>query len=44
MREARLIVNPVSGKGRGVTVAAQASRLLYEFGVKNEVFYSRCRQ
>jgi len=38
---ARLIVNPVSGNGRGVTVAAQASRVLRELGVENEVLYSR---
>ncbi len=38
---ARLIVNPVSGKGRGAVVAEQASRLLREHGLKPEVLYSR---
>jgi diacylglycerol kinase (ATP) len=38
---ARLIVNPVSGKGRGVTVAEQARRLLREHGLEPEVVYSR---
>jgi diacylglycerol kinase (ATP) len=41
MREARLIVNPVSGKGRGAAVAEHASRLLREYGLKPEVIYSR---
>jgi diacylglycerol kinase (ATP) len=38
---ARLIVNPVSGKGRGAAVAEQVSRTLRESGLANEVVYSR---
>lgn len=38
---ARLIVNPVAGNGRGVAVAEQASRVLREKGIVNEVIYSR---
>jgi diacylglycerol kinase (ATP) len=41
MHPVRLIVNPVSGKGRGATVAAQASRTLREGGLANDVVYSR---
>jgi diacylglycerol kinase (ATP) len=37
----RLIVNPASGKGRGVVVAEQASRTLRERGLANQVVYSR---
>lgn len=37
----RLIVNPVSGKGRGLAVAKQASRVLRSYGIDNEVFVSR---
>src|SRR5262245_24963498 len=37
----RLIVNPVSGKGRGAKVAEQASRLLRERGFANEILSSR---
>jgi diacylglycerol kinase (ATP) len=35
-----LIVNPVSGKGRGAKVAEQASRLLRERGLATEILYS----
>src|SRR5215813_3620555 len=38
---ALLIVNPVSGKGRGAAVAERASRTLREGGLANEVVYSR---
>jgi diacylglycerol kinase (ATP) len=37
----RLIVNPVSGRGRAVAVAEQASRLLRGYGLTNEVLLSR---
>jgi diacylglycerol kinase (ATP) len=37
----RLIVNPTSGKGRGAQVAEQASRLLHNYGLVNEVIFSR---
>jgi len=37
----RLIVNPVSGNGRGVAVAERASRFLRERGLANEVMQSR---
>ena len=33
----RLIVNPVSGKGRGLAVAEQVSRLLRSYGLANDV-------
>ncbi len=38
---ARLIVNPVSGKGRGTAVAERVSHMLREQGLANEVLYSR---
>jgi len=38
---ALLIVNPVSGKGRGAAIAEQASRTLREGGLASEVVYSR---
>src|SRR5215470_7629096 len=38
---ALLIVDPVSGKGRGAAVAERASRTLREGGLANEVVYSR---
>lgn len=41
MGTAKLIVNPVSGKGRGVQAAEQASRLLRDHGLGNEVLCSR---
>lgn len=37
----RLIVNPVSGKGRGLAVAEQVSRLLCSYGLANDVLVSR---
>lgn len=37
----RLIVNPVSGNGRGVAVAEQASRLLRGYGLDTEIILSR---
>lgn len=37
----RLIVNPVSGRGRGGTVAEQASRALHRSGLSTQVLYSR---
>jgi diacylglycerol kinase (ATP) len=37
----RLIVNPVSGKGRGASVAEQASRILQTYGFPHEVVVSR---
>jgi diacylglycerol kinase (ATP) len=37
----RLIVNPMSGKGRGVAVAERASRLLRGHGLDNEIVLSR---
>lgn len=36
----RLIVNPVSGKGRGAQAAEQASRLLRDYGLDNQVLNS----
>lgn len=36
-----LIVNPVSGRGRGVAVAERVSRTLRDYGLRSEVFYSR---
>ncbi len=41
MQNIRLIVNPTSGRGRGSTVAKQASQLLDKQGVTHEVIYSR---
>jgi len=41
MDAVRLIVNPVSGKGRGAAVAEQASRLLQTLGLVTRVLYSR---
>lgn len=41
MHAAQLIVNPVSGKGRGAAVAEQVSRTLREYGLAHEVLYSR---
>ena len=41
MRLIRLIVNPVSGKGRGGRIAEQVSRTLHDRGLPNEVHYSR---
>src|SRR5581483_1582933 len=38
---ARLIVNPVAGKGQGIAVAEQASRVLRKYGLVTEVVYSR---
>jgi len=38
---ALLIVNPVSGKGRGTAIAKRVSRALREHGLANEVLYSR---
>ncbi len=40
MQNIRLIVNPASGRGRGSTVAKQASQLLDKQGVTHEVIYS----
>ncbi len=40
MQNIRLIVNPTSGRGRGSTVAKQASQLLDKQGVTHEVIYS----
>jgi YegS/Rv2252/BmrU family lipid kinase len=37
----RLIVNPVSGKGRGAAVAEQASRILQNYGLPHEIVLSR---
>jgi diacylglycerol kinase (ATP) len=37
----RLIVNPMSGKGRGVAVAERTSRLLRGHGLDNEIVLSR---
>ena len=36
-----MIVNPTSGKGRGLKVAEQASRVLREHGLSTEVIFSR---
>src|SRR5215510_6060496 len=36
----RLIVNPVSGKGRGAAVAEQASRILQNYGLPHEIVLS----
>ncbi|MGE0824951.1 MAG: diacylglycerol kinase family protein [Candidatus Binatia bacterium] len=36
----RLIVNPVSGKGRGVRVAEEASRILHYHGIGHELLVS----
>jgi len=41
MDTVRLIVNPVSGQGRGAAVAEQASRLLQTFGFDTKVLYSQ---
>ncbi len=38
---ARLIVNQVAGKGQGIAVAEQASRVLRKYGLVTEVVYSR---
>jgi diacylglycerol kinase (ATP) len=40
MHAVRLIVNPVSGKGRGAAVAERVSRTLRDYGLANEVLYS----
>ena len=37
----RLIVNPTAGKGRGAQIAEQASRLLRDHGLANDVRFSR---
>ena len=41
MQNIRLIVNPTSGRGRGSTVAKQASQLLDRQGATHKVMYSR---
>lgn len=41
MNPTRVIVNPVSGKGRGGRIAEQVSRTLHDRGLPNDVHYSR---
>lgn len=41
MNTMRLIVNPTSGRGRGVTVARKASRLLHDQGITHQVLESQ---
>ena len=40
MKTVRLIVNPVSGRGRGARVAEQASRMLHDRGLRHELCLS----